>query len=79
MEGDKDGRAYYIALIHAEDDADIPCNHSDVVFWHAVNATVPGGISYQQLETEKETKKIGLGQGGLDDRLEDSDGSYKGD
>ncbi|KAJ4374815.1 hypothetical protein N0V83_001892 [Neocucurbitaria cava] len=59
-------RKYDITIIHAEDDYDIPSTHSDVLFWHAVNATLepPSSMSYDQLEKIKEKEKTPLGAGG---------------
>jgi abhydrolase domain-containing protein 12 len=61
---EKSGQRYHLTLIHAEDDADIPWLHTEVVYWHAVNATVVNGISYDQLEQEKKMRKTDLGPGG---------------
>lgn len=61
---EKGGEPYHLTLIHAEDDSDIPYNHTEVVYWHAVNATVPTGISYDELEDEKAAKKTDLGSSG---------------
>jgi abhydrolase domain-containing protein 12 len=58
------GEKYRLTLIHAEDDYDIPWHHTPTVFWHAVNATVPGGISYDKLEEKKYKSKIDLGAAG---------------
>lgn len=55
---------YRLTLIHAEDDYDIPWHHTEIVFWHAVNATVPGGISYDELEEVKYKSKTDLGAAG---------------
>lgn len=55
---------YHVTVIHAEDDTDIPWSHSDTVFWHAVNASTPTGISYGQLEKEKQDTRTPLGAGG---------------
>ncbi|KAH0556866.1 hypothetical protein GP486_005345 [Trichoglossum hirsutum] len=57
---------YDITLIHAEDDSDIPCVHSEILFWHAVNATrdPEASLSYKELESEKERRKSRLGAGG---------------
>ncbi|KAI9763306.1 MAG: hypothetical protein M1840_000788 [Geoglossum simile] len=57
---------YDITLIHAEDDSDIPWVHSEIMFWHAVNATrdLEAGLSLEGLESEKESKKSVLGAGG---------------
>ena len=55
---------YHITIIHAEDDYDIPWSHSDQLFWHAVNAARPDGISFEELEQEKEQTKTVLGAAG---------------
>ena len=59
-------RKYDITLIHAEDDYDIPWIHSDVLFWHAVNATLEpsASMSFDDLEKVKAKEKIPLGAGG---------------
>ena len=57
-------KKYQLTLIHAEDDYDIPSHHTQTVFWHAVNATVPKGISYDELEEEKYKSKQELGAAG---------------
>jgi abhydrolase domain-containing protein 12 len=36
------GEKYRLTLIHAKDDYDIPWHHTEFIFWHAVNAAVPG-------------------------------------
>jgi abhydrolase domain-containing protein 12 len=58
------GEKYRLTLIHAEDDYDIPWHHTEVIFWHAVNATVPQGISYDELEEVKYRSKTDLGAAG---------------
>ncbi|GAB7353001.1 hypothetical protein MBLNU459_g3563t2 [Dothideomycetes sp. NU459] len=55
---------YHITMIHAEDDTDIPFLHTQMLYWYAVNATSPAGLSYDELELEKKSKKIDLGPGG---------------
>lgn len=55
---------YHITVIHAEDDYDIPWSHSEQLFFHAVNASTPTGISYEKLENEKQDTRISLGAGG---------------
>lgn len=62
MSGEKPN--YHITIIHAEDDYDIPWSHSDQLFWHAVNAARPDGISFEELEQEKEQTKTVLGAAG---------------
>ena len=58
------GEKYRLTVIHAEDDYDVPWHHTEVVFWHAVNATVPQGISYDELEEVKHKSKTDLGAAG---------------
>jgi abhydrolase domain-containing protein 12 len=55
---------YQLTLIHAQDDTTITCSHSEVLYWYAVNATTPLGISNEELEREKALNKMDLGQGG---------------
>ena len=55
---------YKLTIIHAEDDYDIPWHHTQAIFWHAVNATVPGGISFDELEKIKHKSKTDLGAAG---------------
>lgn len=59
-------RKYDITLIHAEDDYDIPTVHSDVLFWHGVNATLDAasGMTFEDLEMKKTNQKTPLGAGG---------------
>jgi abhydrolase domain-containing protein 12 len=58
------GKEYRLTIIHAEDDYDIPWDHTQAVFWHAVNASVPVGISRDELEQRKLDSKIDLGAAG---------------
>lgn len=55
---------YRLTIIHAEDDYDIPWHHSQLLFWHAVNASTPEGISYDELEQTKLHTKLDLGAAG---------------
>jgi abhydrolase domain-containing protein 12 len=55
---------YHITLLHGQDDYDIPWSHSDQVYWHAVNATSPLGLSCDDLEKHKQETKRDLGAGG---------------
>ncbi|KAL8829673.1 MAG: hypothetical protein Q9191_001882 [Dirinaria sp. TL-2023a] len=55
---------YRLTIIHAEDDYDIPWHHSELVFWHAINATTPRGINYNELEELKIQLKTNLGAAG---------------
>src|SRR5271155_1343969 len=58
------GEKYRLTVIHAEDDYDVPWHHTEVIFWHAVNATMPQGISYDELEEVKYKSKTDLGAAG---------------
>ncbi|CAG8940274.1 unnamed protein product [Penicillium salamii] len=58
------GETYRLTIIHAEDDYDIPWHHSQLLFWHAVNASMPAGISYDELEQKKLDSKKDLGAAG---------------
>jgi abhydrolase domain-containing protein 12 len=53
-------------LIHAKDDYDIPWSHSDILFWHAVNAASgsTSSITFEELEHIKAKEKTALGAGG---------------
>jgi abhydrolase domain-containing protein 12 len=55
---------YRMTLIHAEDDYDVPWDHTTTLFWHAVNATTLVGISYDELEEKKTERKKDLGAAG---------------
>ncbi|KFY86380.1 hypothetical protein V498_07530 [Pseudogymnoascus sp. VKM F-4517 (FW-2822)] len=58
------GERYRLTIIHAEDDYDIPWHHTSTMFWHAVNASVSVGISYDDLELRKLESKVDLGAAG---------------
>ena len=58
------GKKYRLTIIHAEDDWDIPWHHTEIVFWHAVNATTSRGIIYEELEATKLDTKTHLGAAG---------------
>ncbi|KAL9576656.1 MAG: hypothetical protein Q9212_006922 [Teloschistes hypoglaucus] len=55
---------YRLTIIHAEDDWDIPWHHTELIFWHAVNATEPRGISFDELELTKHESRSDLGAAG---------------
>lgn len=55
---------YHITIIHAQDDYDFPWSHSDQMCWHAISATRVGGITFEELEEEKEQTKKLLGPAG---------------
>ena len=58
------GEKYRLTIIHAEDDYDIPWHHTPIVFWHAVNASVPAGVSHDELEQQKLGSMVDLGAAG---------------
>ena len=58
--GEKD----QLTLIHAEYDYDLPWHHTEVLFWHAVSATVPQVITYDELDEVKCKSKSDLGAAG---------------
>ena len=58
------GEKYRLTLIHAEDDYDIPSHHTEVVYWHAVNATVPRGITYEEFHEVRQKSRNDLGAAG---------------
>jgi abhydrolase domain-containing protein 12 len=57
---------YDFSIIHAEDDYDIPWIHSDVLFWHAANATrgSESPLTFKELDMQKQKQKTPLGAGG---------------
>ena len=65
-EGERSGNdRYHITFIHANDDPVIPFTHTEVLFWHAVNATyASGSVSFEEFEREKKLRKTDLGAGG---------------
>ena len=58
------GEKYQLTLIHAEDDYDIPSHHTEVVYWHAVNATLPRGITYEEFLERRQKSRNDLGAAG---------------
>ena len=58
------GSPYHIHLIHAIDDPAIACEHSNVMFWHAVNASSRQKVAYEELEERKQRSRRDLGPGG---------------
>ncbi|KAL8682929.1 MAG: hypothetical protein Q9186_001092 [Xanthomendoza sp. 1 TL-2023] len=61
---EENGEKYWLTLIHAEDDWDIPWHHTEIIFWNAVNAMVAQGIGYEELDQKKIESKIDLGAAG---------------
>lgn len=57
-------KTYRISIIHAEDDLSIPWHHSEQLFWHAVNASLPAGISFEELGKQKEAARVHADAGG---------------
>ncbi|CAG8949844.1 hypothetical protein HYFRA_00004171 [Hymenoscyphus fraxineus] len=55
---------YRITIIHAEDDYDVPFHHSQTLFWHAVNSTLPGGMGKEGFEMRKDGLRRSLGSAG---------------
>ena len=55
---------YHLTFIHAENDPSIGYQHSEVLFWHAVNATTAEDVSYEELDEQKKVLKKDLNQGG---------------
>lgn len=55
---------YRLTLIAAGDDWDIPWKHTSTLFWHAFNATVFGGLSYETLNEIKAAIRVDLGAAG---------------
>ena len=58
------GERYSLTLIHAEDDYDIPWQHTNIMFWHAIDATIAQGIRYDELNSRKKDLKLDLGAAG---------------
>lgn len=69
-------KKYDISIIHAEDDYDIPWIHSDIIFWHAANAMQgsEAGLSFEDMQKEKERRKTALGAGGWEVAWESTGG-----
>ena len=58
------GNHYRLTIVHAEDDYDIPWQHTPTLFWHAVSATMPERITFEELESAKSNSKVDLGAAG---------------
>ncbi|KAI0549172.1 Alpha/Beta hydrolase protein [Xylaria curta] len=61
---DQGSPGYDVTIIHAEDDYDIPWCHSEQLFWHAANASMPHGITFAELEKEKIASRVNNNAGG---------------
>lgn len=62
---EENGKKYRLTIIHAEDDWDIPWHHTEILFWHAVKASVPKEeMSYEDFVYMKPRLKFDLGAGG---------------
>lgn len=55
---------YRMTLILAEDDWDIPCHYTKILFWHACQAVVVYNISYKELGMERNRFATDLGAAG---------------
>lgn len=55
---------YGITLIHAEDDYDIPFDHTPALLWQAINATSPTGVTQDEVQTWKLTEGQAIGAAG---------------
>ena len=55
---------YKITLIHAEDDYDIPSHHTQVLYWHAVNAASAEEMSYSEFKSKDLGSKNPMGEAG---------------
>ena len=65
MERIEGGDLYDITMIHAKDDWDIPWEHSDILFLHAVRAMRNNfTVTESAFDSEKEQRKTPLGAGG---------------
>ena len=58
------GNKYFLTLIHAKDDFDIPWRHTTQLFWHGVNASSPNGVTPEALDRVKLMQGSDLGPGG---------------
>lgn len=59
-----DDMQYHVTIIHAEDDYTIPWSHSDLVYWHALNASDASGITFQEFKHREEIGKTAMGEAG---------------
>ena len=50
-------------IIHAEDDYEIPCHHSDALFVATANATTDGGMGVALIEKMKARNTVEMGDG----------------
>ena len=58
------GEKYQLTLIHAEDDYDIPSHHTEVLFWHAINAALRRYITYEEFHEMRQQSRNDLGAAG---------------
>lgn len=58
------GKKYRLTLIHAEDDFDIPSYHTELLFLHAVNATIPPANVHGELEAVGARSERNIGAAG---------------
>ena len=58
-------RKYRLTLVHAKDDYDIPWQHTEKLFWYAVNAASPQApTNYSDFEGLREKRRTNLGSAG---------------
>ena len=50
-----------LQILHARNDFQIPCSHSDTLFRTAANATVKGGMTIKQIDATKDFQDLGEG------------------
>ncbi|KAL8957643.1 MAG: hypothetical protein Q9193_005137 [Seirophora villosa] len=61
---EQNNEKYQTTLIHAQDDWDIPWQHTETLFRQAVNATTTQGLSNDEFKEREKTAKIDLGAAG---------------
>lgn len=72
---ESNGRHYSITLVHAEDDSDIPWQHTPALFWHAVNASRRHGIDRDDLTAWKASHHKTFDAGGTVTQWQTMNGS----
>jgi abhydrolase domain-containing protein 12 len=60
----RNSKNHRLALVHSEDDCDIPVAHSQQLFWHAVKASSATSVSFAELKKYKGRNKVDFGPGG---------------
>lgn len=76
VENREEGNArYHVSLIHAQDDYDIPFHHSELLFEHAVSATVQGNVTVEDIQKNIQGSRKMFGAGGSSSICESRYGS----